>query len=279
MAKEQEFLDHLRGEIESGRLQLPTLPEVALNVRDMVERDDTTAGQVAEVVATDAALSARLLQVVNSPLYRGRNEIDNIQMAVTRLGSKLVRNLVTSLVMKQMFQAGSDALDKRLRAIWEHSVQVAGISRVLATGYPGLQQDQAMLAGLIHDIGALPILVLADTIPELVTNGEALDHMVETLHPQVGKMIMDLWEFPEALAAVPSEHEDLARDPAPAPDYVDVVLVANLQSRMGTNHPHAHVNWAEVPAFQKLGLEAEVVFLEAEGVAEEVEEVGMMLAS
>ena len=95
-AQRADLADEIRADIESNRIQLPTLPEVALKVRDEVERENTDAHTIAKMVGNDAALSARLLQVANSPLYRGRVEIDSIQQAVTRLGLKMVRSLVVS---------------------------------------------------------------------------------------------------------------------------------------------------------------------------------------
>ena len=87
MITEAEFLQQLQDAIRHNRITLPTLPEVALRVRDEVDKDSATAVKIAKTVATDAAVSARLLQVANSPLYRGRVSIDSIQMAVTRLGN------------------------------------------------------------------------------------------------------------------------------------------------------------------------------------------------
>jgi HD-like signal output (HDOD) protein len=111
MIDENAFLEELYQAIDERCLTLPTLPEVALRVRDAVEREDSSANQIANIVATDAALSARLLQVANSPLYRGRDPIDNLQIAVARLGIRLVRSLVVSLIMQQIFQATNDLLD------------------------------------------------------------------------------------------------------------------------------------------------------------------------
>ncbi|MCW8891243.1 MAG: HDOD domain-containing protein, partial [Sedimenticola sp.] len=84
MIGKEEFFESLQTAITNNQITLPTLPEVALKVRDAVEQENVTAQQIADMVATDAALSARLLQVANSPLYRGRVSIDTIQMAITR---------------------------------------------------------------------------------------------------------------------------------------------------------------------------------------------------
>jgi putative nucleotidyltransferase with HDIG domain len=273
MEPEEVFVNELIQDLESGQLQLPTLPEVALRVRDVVDDEDANASQIAEIIAQDAALSARLIQVANSPLYRGRQEIDRLSMVVARLGNKLVRNLVTSQVMKQMFQATNDVVDQHLRAVWEHSVQVAAIARALAGSVPGVMPDQAMLAGLIHDIGTLPILYRAEERDELLETPGLLDQLIARLHTRIGGAILKHWKFPDALVAVAAEHENLERSHEGGPDLVDLVQVANLQSHIDTDHPLGQVDWGGVSAFQRLGLEADVHEIELLDVQSDIEEV------
>ena len=111
----QDFLAHVQQELDANRLVLPTLPDVALKVRDAVSKGQANAGELANMITTDAALSARLIQVANSPLYRGAVEINNIQMAVARLGNNTVRTLITSLVMQQMFSPTTASLEELFR--------------------------------------------------------------------------------------------------------------------------------------------------------------------
>jgi len=273
MESEEVFVDELIQDLESGHLQLPTLPEVALRVRDVVDDENANASQIADIIGQDAALSARLLQVANSPLYRGRQEIDRLSMVIARLGNKLVRNLVTSQVMKQMFQATNDMVDERLRAVWEHSVQVAAISRALAGQTPGVDPDQAMLAGLLHDIGTLPILYRAEERDDLLDTPGLLDHLIETLHTRIGGAILKHWKFPAALVAVAAEHEDLGRDHDGPADLVDVVQVANLQSHIDSDHALSQADWGAIPAFHHLGLDVDVHEIELTDVAEEIDAV------
>ncbi|HED18429.1 MAG TPA: HDOD domain-containing protein [Gammaproteobacteria bacterium] len=273
MEPEEVFVNELIQDLESGHLQLPTLPEVALRVRDVVDDEDANAGQIADIIGQDAALSARLLQVANSPLYRGRQEIDRLPMVVARLGNKLVRNLVTSQVMKQMFQATNDMVDQRLRAVWEHSVQVAAIARALAGQVPGVEPDQAMLAGLLHDIGTLPILYRAEERDELLDTPGLLDQLIEDLHTRIGGAILKHWKFPAALVAVAAEHEDLTRDHSGPADLVDVVQVANLQSHINSDHPLSQVDWGTIPAFHHMGLDVDVHEIELTDVEEEIDAV------
>lgn len=273
----QDFLVHVQAELNANRLILPTLPDIALKVRDSVAKGDTSAQELAEMIVTDAALSARLIQVANSPLYRGTNEIKNIQMAVTRLGNSTIRTLITSLVMQQMFKPSTAILEQYFRSIWEQGVNVSAISRALASFVPHLNPDEAMLSGLIHQIGKLPILTLVEKIPEFKDSPSRLEKLLEKAHPHVGKIIMDTWKFPEELKLVASEYVNFQRDHDGPADYVDLVQVAFLQSISGTSHPASRVDWATVPAFTKLGLQADVEILEIEGVSEEIELAQSML--
>ncbi len=270
MYNENAFLQELQEAIRKNRITLPTLPEVALKVRDALERENTTARDIANIISTDAAVSARLLQVANSPLYRGRVSIDSIQMAVARLGVRMVRSLVVSLAMQGIFQATTDALDRRFRQIWENSVQVAAICRVLAKPLTHLDAEQAMLAGLIHDIGALPILVHAETKDDLTDDEVRLDFLLERLSPTIGRLILEAWDFPPSLVAVTEHYNDFAYDGGPKANYVDLVMVARLQSLIGSVHPDAALNWADILAFEKVGLAPDVEVIEIEGAEAEM---------
>ncbi|MES9871786.1 MAG: HDOD domain-containing protein [Candidatus Sedimenticola sp. 6PFRAG7] len=271
MINPAEFEQKLQQAITDEKITLPTLPEVALRIRDAVDSENSSANEIADLVATDAALSARLLQVANSPLYRGREPIESIQTAITRLGITLVRSLVISLAMKQIFQATSDVLDNRLRAAWQNSVQVAAISRVLSQVLPHLDPNQAMLAGLIHNIGTLPILMFSESYPELLEDEAQLDQLVESLSPGISSQILENWNFPEPLIHVARHNQELDYDAGPSADYVDVVMVARLQ----TLDPELseHENWGDIPSFRKVGLEPEVEVISIEGAAEEIQGV------
>ncbi|MFW5450719.1 MAG: HDOD domain-containing protein [Methylophagaceae bacterium] len=272
MTEQEIFYKEILADLESGTLVLPTLPEVALQVREVVDDPDATAAQLAAIIVTDAALSARLMKVANSALYRGRLAVESVQMAVSRLGLTMVRNLVTSLVMEQMFQATSNRLDKRLHNLWKHSTEVAAISQVLAANQPGIKTDEAMLAGLIHDIGILPILMKAEEKPDLLQNSALLDEVLASLHPRVGEAILKNWEFPESLIAVAAEHENLNRNSANGPDLVDIVQVASLQTYANTEKALDPEILAKVPAFAKLGVETGISVVELDENSEEYAE-------
>ena len=276
----QDFLAKIRDDIKYNRLALPTLPEVAMKVRKVVENPNASVSQMAKVLNADPALSARLLRVANSPLHRARSPIESVQTAVARLGVKLVRNLVSALVMEQLYNSGSNKrINEELSKLWTHSVSVAALSNVMARKFTSLSADEAMLAGLLHDIGKLPVLVSAEDQPGLLDDPKALDSLLSDIHCEVGQAILESWEFSPEITECVYEHEQLDRDKSPDIDLCDVVMLANLHSHIGTGHPHTKVNWNNIPAFKKLGLDPdESVRIMAEA-RDEVREIEKVLTS
>lgn len=272
----QKFYDELLDDLKHNRLVLPTLPEVALKVRDVADDENASISDLVKIITSDPALSARLIQVANSPLMRASRKIESVDAAVNRLGMRMVRDLATSMVMQQMFQATSDVTDQRLRQLWEHSTEVAAICHALTGQFTKLSAEQAMLAGLIHDIGALPILTKAEDFPELLADEKALDWVIRELHPRIGAAILRSWNFPPELVAVAEHHEEMGYNSAKT-DYVDVVIVANLQSYLGSDHPLGEADLSQVPAFAKLGLSPEVNVIEMEETGDAIRETQQLL--
>lgn len=274
---ERKLIDELLEDLENDRLVLPTLPEVALRVRDTLENESMGLPEVAQVITSDTAVSARLIQIANSPLLRASRQIDTVELAVSRMGGDMVRNLVMSIVMEQMFQATSDATDIRLRHLWEHSTTVAAISHALANKFTNLTPDQALLAGLVHDIGSLPIIARAEDVPDLLRNTDMLDRIILQTHNEVGKKILAKWNFPQEIIDVAEHHDDTNYDSSKT-DYVDVVIVANLQSYLGTNHRLNEISWDTVPSFGKLGMKTDVNIINMEGTADDIKAIKSVLS-
>lgn len=277
---ETDFITTLLNDVRHKRLDMPMLPEVALRVRRIAADPKATAAHLARAIGIDATLSTRLLQVVNSPLYRARTPIDNIQSAITRLGGVLVRNLVTSLVMGHIFeQPRHPIVKKHLKAVWAHSIQVASISQVFARRFTRLSPDQALLAGLIHDVGKLPILTHMENFPALLKNELAMDSITAQLHPQIGRVILEVWRFPDTLVTVAAEHEDLGRNPHETQvDYADLVLVANLYTHSDAAERRQAAEGVDIPAMRRLGLTPQTTLAALGSAQEELLEVRKLLS-
>src|SRR5690606_2191755 len=259
----------LAAAVESDELDLPTLPEVALRIRDAAESSNVSAASLARVIAEEPGLAGRMIKVANSPMYRAARVIEDLPTAVSRMGVEFAANLATGIAMQQMFQATSDVVDRKLRQVWNRASEVAGISAVLATSFTPLRPHQAALAGLTHVIGVLPILAWAEEHPNLLGDSMTLDRVIDSVHPSLGTMILQSWGFPDEVALVPSQYTDFARR-APQADYVDVVMVANLQTLVGSNHPHTQIDWSTIHAFHNLGLDPNFESTEMELLEEDL---------
>ncbi len=254
----QRILDLVRQDVAADRLVLPSLPDMAVRLRPLLDSPSTTAAKVTRVIGKDPALSARLLRVANSAYYPRGGMVRDLRSAVVRLGNKLVRHLSQLLMISQLYDVKAHpAIKPHLVDLWQHSTMVATISELLASRQPHLSTEEAQLAGLVHDIGVLPVLVRVEKMPHILSDPRVLDPILATLHTQIGRRILELWRFPMELMEVAAEHENLKRENLGLPDYVDVVMAANLLSHMGSEHRLGAVDWSDVPAMELLEIKRE----------------------
>lgn len=240
--------------IDNDDLVLPTLPEVALQIRKAAEDPEISVSALGKVIGRDTALSARLIKVVNSPLLRATQEVTDLHTAITRLGVNYSSNLAIGLVMEQIFNARSEVVEQKMREVWHKSLEIAGVSYALCRRYTQLKPDQAALGGLVHQIGVLPILTYAEDHNELLADAVSLNHVIDQIHPLIGEKLLKVWDFPEKLVQIPRLYLDLQRD-SERLDYVDLVQVASLYCHKNSNHPLSRVDALEVPAFRKMRID------------------------
>jgi HD-like signal output (HDOD) protein len=240
--------------VEEGKVELPSLPDVAIRIAKVIIDSNTDSRDIARVVQADPTVAARIISVVNSPAYRGKSAINNLSDAVSRLGRNVTYHLVTSFVLCKLFHSRSPGLKQRMVQLWRHSAYVAALCHELARITPGLEPAEAMLCGLLHDIGALAILGAARKKPELAENPELLDQVLNNLKAEVGAMVLSKWEFPDYFVQAALHAEEWMWDKSSTPGYVDLLLVSQLHSYVGSTYMHSLPRLDLVPAFHKLAL-------------------------
>lgn len=254
-----ELINNIRQEIFSAidrdDLTLPTLPEIALRVRDIAQDADASISDLTKVIGQDPALSARIVRVTNSPLLRAATEIRDLNMAVSRLGMNYTANLAIGLAMEQLFQATSSVIDRRMREAWQKTSKVAAAANAIARDYDQVTPDEATLAGLMHNIGALPVLTFAEERPDLISDGISLNRAIDTLQGELGQRILQHWEFPDILCQVPVGYANLER--GPGNPIADVVQVACLIVDQLVQGPWLQVDWSKISAFERVNLAAD----------------------
>ncbi|WP_321371590.1 HDOD domain-containing protein [uncultured Desulfuromusa sp.] len=155
---------------------LPTLDEIVVNtnticspplsynrLNDAINHPETTINEIVQIISEDAGLTARVLKLVNSPLYHF-SKVDSIGRAVTLLGTKEIRDLALTASMIQAFPGISENL-LNMQMYWSHSVACGVVARNIATYLREPSIERFFVAGILHDIGQL---VLCASVPEIV---------------------------------------------------------------------------------------------------------------
>lgn len=253
-SEEHHLLMEFYAELRSNQLKLPSVPDVAWKVRRMVDRDDTTADQVASAVSADPAMAAKLVRACNSPLYRGFSDVRNVRESVIRLGMRTTRQLVTVFSMREVFKSRQPSLQKEMEKLWRHSREVAALCWVLADHATRLNPEEALLAGLLHDIGVVPVLVQAEHHVKLFADDANLQNAISELRADVGTAVLESWSFPPAFVDAVRHAQDWSYEsPQADPQLVDVVIVAQLHAMIGSGQNEGLPSFDEVPAYRRLG--------------------------
>ncbi|MES9851709.1 MAG: HDOD domain-containing protein [Candidatus Thiodiazotropha sp. L084R] len=251
---EAELYWEFHESVKNNTLELPSMPNITMRIAKVINDGNSNSEDIAHVVQADPTVAARIISVVNSAAYRGKQPIDNLPDAVTRLGRSVTHNLVISFALGKLFHTRSKALQQHMIKLWKHLSYVAPICHELANVTPGLAPDQALLCGLLHDIGALAIIGSARSKPALTESPELLDRVIENLKAEVGAMVLRQWEFPDYFVQSALHADDWMEDISHEPDYVDLVVIAQLHAYIGTPMMVKLPRLDLVPAFHKLAL-------------------------
>jgi HD-like signal output (HDOD) protein len=223
------LVEKLEHSLAGGALELPSLPEVALKIRRALADDNVSVSEIARLLGSDPALAARTLRIANSAMfYRGSRPITSLNGAVSQLGYKMVRNVALSFAAQQVFIGyGSRSLRDLVSGIWRHSVHAAVISHMLARVCTKLNADEAFLAGLLHEVGKLYIVMRAKDNVEALGSDPGFQSVLAAWHPRLGRAVIEAWELPSQLAAAVGDHESCSLEAADPPTMTAVVAVAN----------------------------------------------------
>jgi putative nucleotidyltransferase with HDIG domain len=248
----RQLLARIEDDILSNRFILPSLPEVAIRVRELSARDDVDLSQLEIEISRDAAIAARILKVANSSAMQRGNPSNSLKQAIARLGLGLVRSLVTQLAILQTMQGCEDK--QRLHDFVDNGLKISALCHSLCQQLPHLDKEQAALAGLLHDIGKLPMRRFLNRYGISEDTEQALQ-LEQQLHPQVGAIMLRHWQLADELVQVSREHEEMLRDHTGPADYTDLVICANLLHYGTEQGRYAMYAGQDIPAMQRCQLD------------------------
>lgn len=216
------FVDDLRDDA----VELPSLPHVAQRMHEAVQDPEVDLTKLAHIVGQDVGIAARILRTANSPLYRGESPCREVADGVSRLGFGRTRELVMAFTMKHMFVVSDPALMYLMEEHWRHSRDVAVTSYALADRSSDYGGERALLMGLMHDIGVVPLIAHAVRLGDEQQSVEELPTVLDNLKAEAGHMLLARWGFDDELLTVVRDVDDVDRSPART-DYCDLVQIAH----------------------------------------------------
>lgn len=277
MDLEEKIIQMLDKKIKTNQLVLPSMPDVFLQVKKIIDDPSSNIGNVAKIITRDPSLTARILKVANNAMHRGNNEITNLQLAVSRMGLQLVKTLVTSHAITQMFNQPKGALKPFFSNLQQHSSEVSANAYAIAKKYTKINPDDALLAGLVHNIGYLPMARCVESFPEVEENPNLLIEVMGTVHTKVGKMVLESWSFPQAIIDASIHYTEQFRTGPVTTDLTDIVIIAGLNTYRGTDHPCTLPDWSQYPAFQKIGIHSRDELEKLDELEDEINNARTML--
>lgn len=205
--------DDIRSKILSVS-ELYTLPQTLVEVLRVADAPETSAYDLSRIILRDAPVTARLLKMANSAMYGRSGKINTVHQAVVLLGFRSVKSVVLSTAVYDVFGKGDKSLGIDLGQFWLHSLECATTSQLFAAKVSHQPQEEAFVAGLLHDIG---ILVMARVfgseygkfIDEQGASNEWMDAEVDRFgvdHATAGGILLRHWSFPETLTEVVEKH-------------------------------------------------------------------------
>ncbi len=253
------FINLLALELNNGDISLPSLPDVVIKIRNMLENDSSDFDQISKAVSVDPVLVSKLFVFANSALYnRAGVTIDTLDGAIGRLGFEVVRNTAMSIAMEQLYAAEKHSHAKKyLQAAWARGMKLSSMGWAVARCRKSLNDETAFLAGLMHDVGTLYIITKTDEFPNLLGDQASFNEIVQQWNPQIGKSIIESWGFNEEMcesADVASYMAD-SENGAEEPKLVDAMYVAELL----VDDQDESLDLSEIPSARRLGINKDTI--------------------
>lgn len=203
--------------------ELTSFPDIYFRIKEVLEDESASAEKIAKVVSTDMSLSAKLIKLVNSPLYGFPQTIESVSRAVTLVGGKELSTLALGISAINYFHdIPAELVD--MKTFWRHSITCGIFAKLLAGTQSGLSPERFFIGGLLHDVGRL---IMFKKLPYASTEAmlfarensiplvEAERSVLEFCHTDISTPLLESWKFPEGLSNMINYHHNPMEFPNP----------------------------------------------------------------
>ncbi|MGL1863504.1 MAG: HDOD domain-containing protein [Pseudodesulfovibrio sp.] len=209
--------------IVKNESELSSFPDIYFRIKEVLEDESASADKIAKIVSTDMSLAAKLIKLVNSPLYGFPQTIDSVSRAVALVGAKELSTLALGISAINYFHdIPAELVD--MKTFWRHSITCGIFAKLLAGTQTGLAPERFFIAGLLHDVGRL---IMFKKLPYASTEAmlfarensiplvEAERSIMEFCHTDISEPLLASWKFPEGLSNMINFHHNPMEFPNP----------------------------------------------------------------
>lgn len=263
--------------LTKGSLTLPLLPQVATKIRDAVSNPAIGIDDIAKIIQTDASVAAQVVKIANSAAYV---LVNDVREAIERIGVTATHDIITAYTSKGAFAPAERETSVLMRQAWQHSCRIAALSFLIARDTKRINPEQALLAGLVHDIG-IPVLIREWTFQnKSKLTPDKLRSFSDELKGSIGSMILRAWHMPDQIADTTLEVEHWYRNKQDTIDLCDCVILAHAYDTSPPPWSSLLPPIEEIPAYTKLsagGLPADHRLLVVEEAEKELQAMNKIL--
>jgi len=212
----------IRQKFNTGEARLPVLPDAVLKARTVIADERKGSGDIAKVIAESPAFSAAVLRIANSARFNpSHHEIRNLPMAIQRIGSRQVLQLLMGIASRLYMQVRQPELQDAIRRNFNHSLAVALAAQHLAQMIPQVSPEDAFITGLLHKIG-VPTVICAVPDEMMACDAVRRIEILQKLHREMGARLFHYWSLPDIFTQV-ILHQGVESDDRPREKLIDFV--------------------------------------------------------
>lgn len=252
------FVEALKVEIAGEKIDLPSFPDVAVRVRHALANEQADIEDVVRLVSAEPALAARLMQLANSAaLNPNGKRLSDLRTGISRIGFNMARSATIAFAMSQLRRAEAyKGVERPLSEMWQKSVHVAAVCRVVAKRFTRVNPDVALLAGLLRGVGELYILTRAARAPGMLDDAGTYQRLVAEWHAPVAQAILRNWEVADEICAAVAVCDEPDREHPGATDLADVLAAAGALAELGPDPLPDQMLFLGMPAARRMNLDS-----------------------
>lgn len=212
-------------ELIDSTVSIPTIPTTLLEINRIFSSSEGSAKECGDVIERDPAIAAKVLRLVNSPLYGLRNPVAAIPLACSILGLKTIKNLVVQASVLETFGGTAEVDSFNTRWLWDHSFKTGMAAKLLVQASPGqfgIEKDEAYTCGLVHDVGKMVLLhsqeerfaeALRFSVDAGIPLAKAEAELFGFSHAHVGGLLAQRWNLSHGLQVAVMYHHSPGGNP------------------------------------------------------------------